>query len=215
MPVQYLVGDWDFHHITLHVRAPVLIPRPETEELVQLVLTDEDLATKQCANVLDVGFGSGCIMLALLTARPGWRAWGVDPAQEAFDLCQHNVKLLSLEDRAIITRGTVSDLQLSCAMDVLVSNPPYIPRREMEALDREVRDHEDYRALCGGEDGMDVIGEVLVKAPRLVKKGGSVWLEVDTSHPTQLGGMHFEGVEFVKRVDDMYGRPRFVHFRVV
>lgn len=213
--MQYLVGDWDFHHITLHVRAPVLIPRPETEELVELVLADEELVSEQYAKVLDVGFGSGCIMLALLAARSGWRAWGVDPVQEAFDLCKDNIKLLSLEKRAIIRRGTIGDLQLSHAMDVLVSNPPYIPSREMEGLDREVREHEDYRALCGGEDGMDVISEVLSEAPRLVKKGGSIWLEVDTTHPDQLSEVHYGGVEFVKKVDDMYGRPRFVHFRVL
>lgn len=215
VPVQYLVGEWDFHHITLRVKSPVLIPRPETEELVQLVLEDERIGNHLNAKVLDVGFGSGCIMLALLAARPHWRAWGVDPAQEAYDLCMDNIKLLRLEDRAIITRAKICELQLPCKVDVLVSNPPYIPRSEMESLAREVREHEDQGALCGGEDGMDVIDEVLRNAPRLVRKSGSIWLEVDTTQPDKLSGMMFEAVEFVKKIDDLYGRPRFVHFRVL
>lgn len=209
-PVQYLVGDWDFHDVTLLVRRPVLIPRPETEELVELVLAD----VAGQARLLDVGTGTGCIMLAALKARPRWSAVGVDVSAEAVELCRENVALVGCVDRVEVVLGDVREVEGGEQFDVLVSNPPYIPEVDRESVDRGVRDHEDGRALFGGWDGMDVIREILEAAPRLVKEGGSVWMEVDSSHPDKLAKLKPAGLEFVRQVKDMYGKARFCKWRV-
>lgn len=211
VPIQYLVGNWDFHDITLLVRPPVLIPRPETEELVEHLLNDVKEAN---ARILDVGTGSGCILLAALAARPGWSAMGIDISAEAVRLCSDNVSLLTCANRVEILLGTVRDVSPETKFDALVSNPPYIPQEDSDSVERQVMDHEDARALFGGKDGMNVIRDILDAAPRLVKDGGSVWMEVDDSQPRKLAEMHFEGVDYVKQVNDMNGKPRFCHFRV-
>lgn len=211
VPIQYLVGNWDFHHITLLVRPPVLIPRPETEELVELLLND---VTQEHARILDVGTGSGCVMLAALAARRGWTALGIDVATEAVELCTDNVNLLKLADRAEVMLGTVEDIEPAERFDALVSNPPYIPEQDTDTVDQQVMDHEDPRALFGGKDGTDVIRDILHAAPRLVKCGGSVWLEVDHTQPEKLAQMHFQSLEFIDKFDDAYGKQRFCQFRV-
>lgn len=210
-PIQYLVGDWDFHCVTLLVRAPVLIPRPETEELVQHLLRD---VCKEDARILDVGCGSGAIFLAALASRPKWTATGVDIAAEAVQLSRDNTELHAFGNRVSIVHGTIKDVCANEMFDALVSNPPYIPARDMKDLEAEVKDHEDVRALCGGEDGLDVVREILQFAPRVVKPGGSIWLEVDSGHDTVLEGLRFENIDYVKNYKDMYGRPRFCHLRV-
>lgn len=210
-PIQYLVGDWDFCDITLMVRTPVLIPRPETEELVQHLL--KDLPSTE-SRILDVGCGSGAILLAALHARPKWTGIGIDIEPEAIKLSQENARLLGLEDRADIFKGRIEDLNGQNQFDVLISNPPYIPKKDMNSLEPEVRNHEDYKALCGGEDGLDVVRDIMKHAPRLVRSGGCVWLEVDSSHPSVLPSLTFPNIEFVKKYDDMYGHPRFCQFVV-
>ncbi|PXF45148.1 HemK methyltransferase family member 1 [Gracilariopsis chorda] len=210
-PIQYLVGDWDFHSITLLVRAPVLIPRPETEELVELVLQG---VCEEDANILDVGCGSGAIFLAVLASRPKWTATGVDVAAEAVHLSGDNTELHGFGNRVSILHGTIKDVCADGVFDAIVSNPPYIPARDMEDLDAEVKEHEDVRALCGGEDGLDVVREILEFAPRVVKPGGSIWLEVDSGHPAVLERLSFEEVEYVKTYKDMCGKARFCHLRV-
>lgn len=211
VPIQYLVGDWDFHHITLLVRPPVLIPRPETEELVELLLAD---VKQERAHILDVGCGSGAILLASLAARPNWTGVGVDVAKEAIQLSGDNAKLLKMESRAEIVAGRISDVRGRGKFDALVSNPPYIPTKDMASLDAEVKDHEDFRALCGGADGLDVVREIIQGAGDVVKKGGSIWMEVDTSHPKILEKEKFVGIEFVEHFLDLFGNPRFCHWRV-
>eukprot|EP00177_Eucheuma_denticulatum_P008680 GFKZ01015781.1.p1 GENE.GFKZ01015781.1~~GFKZ01015781.1.p1 ORF type:complete len:337 (-),score=39.37 GFKZ01015781.1:2233-3243(-) len=211
-PVQYLVGHWDFHHITLKLKPPVLIPRPETEQLVQFVLDDPSLPST--ANILDVGVGSGAILLALLHARPEWTGVGLDPSPTACVLAKENAKILGLERRCRIVQGTMTEVDLGKQFNALVSNPPYIPRREMAALQIEVRGHEDDSALCGGEDGMDVVREVLCEAVNVVTIGGSVWMEVDESHPQRMKRETWKGLKFVQHIHDFCGRPRFVQLRV-
>lgn len=212
VPIQYLIGDWDFHDITLLVRPPVLIPRPETEELVEHLLGDVD---KVDARIVDVGCGSGAILLAALSARSGWSAVGVDIADEAVRLSKDNVNYLNLGSRVRIMKGRIGDLKGEGKFDAMVSNPPYIAEKDMGWLDKQVRDHEDFRALCGGVDGMDVIRELLKAAPLVVRKGGSVWLEVDEHHPDKLEQIQFDGVKFVQKLNDLRKVRRFCQFRVV
>ncbi len=214
-PVQYLVGDWDFHNVTLKVRSPVLIPRPETEELVNHVLSDQELP--RTSRVLDIGCGSGAILLALLADRSEWTGVGADISPHAVALSTENADWLGLSSRARFFRERASNLSLmslscDCQFDVVVSNPPYIPAADMALLEPEVSAHEDFSALCGGQSGLDVVDEVLTASQTLLKKGGCVWLEVDESHPELLAARIYPELSFLASYNDMYGRPRFCQF---
>lgn len=214
-PVQYLVGDWDFHNVTLQVRPPVLIPRPETEELVEHVLADKQLPDN--AQLLDIGCGSGAIVLAMLAARAQWTGIGVDISEIALALSRENAMLLGLNERVKFIGESAEHLTLSnlgslSKFDVIVSNPPYIPKNDMVSLVPEVKLHEDSRALCGGHDGLDVIRQILFVSRSLLKSGRHLWLEVDESHPALLSTSSYPGLCFVSSFKDMYGRMRFCQF---
>ena len=245
-PVQYIVGEWDFYNLRgLRVRQPTLIPRPETEELVDLVL--KSARGPPPARFLEVGPGTGAISLALLTQWPGARGEAVELCRHAVALTEENAEMLGLSDRLLVHHQGVTpwaQARAGCNSEregegetaggglfgLLVSNPPYIPAADLLQLDPEVRDFEDHVALDGGEDGLDIVWEILRAAPLLLSPGASIWLEVDESHPQLLrsifsatdgspppaGGRDRRevlGVEFVEGLDDMFGRPRFVHFR--
>lgn len=226
VPVQYILGDWDFHALTLALRPPVLIPRPETEELVELVLAAHAAADGDSGggggSFLDVGCGSGAIGLALLAARPRATCVGIDVSEAAAALAAENAERCGLgaRYRAELVPAGVAAYAAPPAYDAIVSNPPYIPRADMAGLAPEVRAHEDERALCGGDDGLDVVRQVLEAAPRLLRPDGprAVWLEVDPSHPPLVGAWVADarpdlGLELVRAVDDLQGLPRFCELR--
>jgi len=183
MPVQYILGNWDFHHITLAVRPPVFIPRPETEQLVELVL---DLLPPEPQHLLEVGPGSGAISLSLLAARQDLTVTAVERSVAAVELCQENAVRLGLQERLhlINARVGVDDLNfLPGSFNFVVSNPPYVLRKDLTQLAPEISLYEDLRALDGGAEGLDVILDILELAGGCLADGGSVVLEVDPCHP--------------------------------
>ena len=222
VPVQYILGEWDFLDLTLSLRPPVLIPRPETEELVERVLRTHGSGASR---FLDVGCGSGAIGLALLHKLPEARCVGIDISADAIALASENAQRCgvasrytpSLVDGGIAQYNTAKEEKF----DVIVSNPPYIPRGDMASLEEEVAGHEDDGALCGGVDGLDVIRDLMRAAPRLLDPEGprAIWMEVDTSHPPLIEEWLKEDeqaalqLEQVSQMDDLYGRPRFVEVR--
>ena len=195
-PTQYIVGKWAFYDIEVEVRPPVLVPRPETEELVDLILKwwFSDISRRsRPARFLDVGCGSGCIGLALLQHLPrGSECLGIDISQEALSLANHNG--LQLVDRRCKSyevkerSAAVPRPRSEKPYDFIVSNPPYIPTCDLKGLEPEVRHFEDPRALDGGDDGLDVARHILDQAPTYLdpKSTRTLWLELDTSHPLTL-----------------------------
>lgn len=213
-PIQYLVGQWDFHRISIIVRPPVLIPRPETEELVEHVLGT--LSDLQNPTILDVGCGSGAILISILNARKDCKGVGVDISMDAITLSNDNASLIGVSSRAKWACSDISGFPMTEKerFDLLVSNPPYIPGRNMMDLAPEITHHEDYKALCGGHDGLEVVRQILVRVPFLVRSGGSVWMEVDQEHPEKLADLRFEGVTFKRSLKDIYGNDRFCEWTV-
>ncbi|KAL1515268.1 hypothetical protein AB1Y20_001900 [Prymnesium parvum] len=220
VPVQYILGDWDFHELTLALAAPVLIPRPETETLVELVLSALRGREAAAVELLDVGCGSGAIGLALLNKLPAARCTALDVRREATDLAAHNARLCRLSERyrVDLVEGGIAQYapDEGTRFDLIVSNPPYIPQADMATLEPEVAQYEDHGALCGGSDGMDVIRQVLVAAPSLLRKGGAcgVWLEVDPSHPPLIERFVTSErpelqLALIQTHNDWYGRQRF------
>ncbi|XP_037629463.1 MTRF1L release factor glutamine methyltransferase [Sebastes umbrosus] len=223
MPVQYVIEEWDFRDLTLKMRPPVFIPRPETEELVELVLADLEMkpGTGVCADThhtcLEVGCGSGAISLSLLKSLPQLKVIAVDQSQDAVDLTGENALRLGLQDRLQIhhidvMKDAEAVLSLCSHVSALVSNPPYLFSEDMTTLEPEILRFEDHAALDGGEDGLKVIKQILTLAPQILSNHGRVYLEVDPRHPPLIQTWveaNVEEIRYVETRHDISGRPRF------
>ncbi|XP_007527355.2 MTRF1L release factor glutamine methyltransferase isoform X2 [Erinaceus europaeus] len=228
MPVQYILGEWDFQGLTLKMAPPVFIPRPETEELVEWVLEEVTqrpglAGAKGGPLILEVGCGSGAVSLSLLSQLPQSQVIAVDKGEAAICLTRENAQRLQLQDRIRIVpldvtlEGSWAQLLLWGPMDLIVSNPPYIFHQDMEQLAPEIRSFEDPLALDGGEEGMDIITHILALAPQVLKHSGSIFLEVDPRHP-ELVSSWLESrpdlsLHLVAVRKDFCGRPRFLHIQ--
>ncbi|NXP52745.1 HEMK1 methyltransferase, partial [Heliornis fulica] len=232
MPVQYVLGEWDFQDLTLTMRPPVFIPRPETEDLVSLVMEEESRKRKNSGLcfpvsvphpvILEIGCGSGAIALSLLSKLPQSRVIAVDKEKAAVDLTRENAHRLRLQDRIHILHHNVSyssakQLLFWGPVDFIVSNPPYVFHEDMASLDTEILCYEDLDALDGGDDGMRVIRTILALAPSLLKYSGSVFLEVDPRHPNMVENWlqaHPNLLLVLRAVHkDFCGKPRFLHIQ--
>ncbi|CAG5980033.1 unnamed protein product [Menidia menidia] len=223
MPVQYVIEEWDFRDLTLKMRPPVFIPRPETEELVELVLTDlqkklgPDISADSQQTCLEVGCGSGAVSLSLLKTLSQLRALALDQSQDAVDLTRENAWRLGLSDRLEIYHVDVMKepetvLSLCGSVTALISNPPYLFSEDMMSLEPEISRFEDPAALDGGADGMNVIKQILTLAPHMLSNHGRVYLEVDPRHPPLIrewAEVNVQALQFVETRHDMSGRPRF------
>ena len=183
-PAQYIIGEQAFFGLNFYVDRRVLIPRPETELLVEQVLErvaalDIEAAGGGGAAVVDVGTGSGAIPISLAVQRPRWRFTAVDLSVDALEVARHNAELHGVAERIRFVHGDGlrrlpqdGGSWVTEPIDVLISNPPYITTAEMIDLQREVHDHEPHMALCGGADGLQVyrqIVEQLKQLPQLPK----------------------------------------------
>ncbi|XP_067025907.1 MTRF1L release factor glutamine methyltransferase-like isoform X2 [Acropora muricata] len=193
IPLQYVIGEWDFRNLTLEMRPPVFIPRPETEELVELVSRHHCLWSGGNENFsfLEVGCGSGAICLSLLTEFPQANSYcvAVDKSKDAIDLTRDNAKKCRVCDRISLVHTDVRSVLPKLGptkFDAVISNPPYVLEDDMLQLQPEISKYEDVEALCGGRDGLDVIKEILRLSAKILKPNGSVWLEVDSSHPDSV-----------------------------
>ncbi|MBW4518096.1 MAG: peptide chain release factor N(5)-glutamine methyltransferase [Timaviella obliquedivisa GSE-PSE-MK23-08B] len=178
LPVQYIVGSTTWRQFSLVVSPAVLIPRPETEELIDLAIAtvQADPALGQGAWV-DLGTGSGAIALALADAFPHAAIHAVDVSELALAIAQYNAQQLHLSDRIQFHQGRWFEpiASLQHKLSGIVSNPPYIPRNVIPNLQPEVAQHEPHLALDGGEDGLDCIRQLVNVAPDYLRSGGA-WL---------------------------------------
>jgi release factor glutamine methyltransferase len=182
-PLQYLLGWQPFMGLKIKTDARALIPRPETERLVELALE----CLKPDGHFADIGTGSGCIALALLK---GSAATGIatDISVEALELAAENARALELASRLELLHGQgLAPLQSGAAkLDLLVSNPPYIPEADREGLMPEVRDYEPATALFGGAEGMDLLRSIGSQAHAFLKSGAWMLLECGQGQPARL-----------------------------
>ena len=185
-PLQYVTGEMPFRHIVLRCERGVLIPRPETEDLVDAALEGVDAAREQDGEkdvrVLEVGTGTGCVALSIATERPGTLVTATDLSPRAVELSRRNREALGLEDAVdIVECDLVSgvDPELMGSFSVLVSNPPYIPTDVLATeVPAEVADHEPALALDGGADGLVVFRHLLDVAPAVLAPGGMLAVEL-------------------------------------
>jgi len=174
-PVSQILGAKGFWKIMLRVTPDVLTPRPDTETILDAVLPR--FGERQSFSVLDLGVGSGAILLAILAERPAAKGLGVDVSEEALAVARENAANLGLVGRAALLRGDWASGLAPDSFDLVVSNPPYIPSHDIAGLDPEVRDHEPRLALDGGADGLDAYRVLAPEIMAVLKPGG--WFAVE------------------------------------
>jgi release factor glutamine methyltransferase len=173
-PVQHLVGVWEFWSLPIAVDRRVLVPRPETEVLVETALR----VAPEARRVLDVGTGSGAIAAALARELGSARVWASDREPDALAVARANLARLAPD--VGLVRGDLLAPFRAGALDLVVSNPPYVAEGEVGRLAPEVRDHEPRTALAAGPDGLAVLGALVTGAPRVLVPGGWLVVEVGT-----------------------------------
>ena len=176
IPVAYIVGAREFMGLTFAVSPAVLIPRPDTEILVEAVI--ERLKDKAQTKFVDIGTGSGAIVLSLLHYLPLACAAAVDISQDALTVAAENAKTLLVNDRVDFYLGDVYAPLTTEKFDAIISNPPYIPNEDIAKLEPEVRDFEPYGALAGGMDGLDFYRQLIAGGSARLKDGGFMVFEV-------------------------------------
>lgn len=177
-PLQYVLGEAWFWGRCFKADPRGLIPRPETEELVQRVLDDTDLWLRARPAVADVGVGTGCIALTLAAERPAADVLGIDIQAAALALAQENEARLGLAGRVTWRQGDLLEGVAAASLDAVVSNPPYIAGPVIATLAVEVRDHEPRSALDGGPDGLDLVRRLAAQAMLALRPGGKLWMEI-------------------------------------
>ncbi len=175
-PVSQILGVKGFWKIMLRVTPEVLTPRPETESLLDVMLPK--IPTDRRVRVLDLGVGSGALLLAILGERPNAVGLGVDASEEALAVARENAANLGLASRAALLRGDWTAGLAAESFDVVVSNPPYIASGDIAGLAPEVRDHEPRLALDGGPDGLDAYRRLAPEILNVLIPGGLFAVEV-------------------------------------
>lgn len=206
-PVAYIVGEKEFRGLTFRTAPGVLVPRPDSETLIEAAASRR--AQDAPLRVLDLGTGTGCLLCALLAHFPNAAGVGVDVNETALALAAANASALGLEGRA---RFLNSDWAAAVegTFDLVVSNPPYIRESDRAGLPVEVRDHEDPRALFAGEDGLGAYRAIAAAAPRLLAPGGLMILELGTGQAGPVGALMAAALPgaLVEVEPDLAGRPR-------
>lgn len=178
-PLQYLLGSTEFYGREFEITPDVLVPRPETELLVEKCL-DKIPEDAEDFAVADIGTGSGVIALTLACERPGVDVLAIDSSQDALGVAGSNARSLGIGDRVKLVQGHLCDpvTESNTEFDLIASNPPYIPSSDVDGLQPEVSDWEPRQALDGGEDGLDAIREIVHDSPAVLVPGGWIVLEL-------------------------------------
>ena len=208
-PTQYITGHQEFWGLDFLVTPAVLIPRPETEHLVETVL--ELARGLDCPRIVDVGAGSGCVALALAHALPQADIQGVDIAPEAVEVARANAARLQLER----VRFSVSDLLASVSgrdFDFVVSNPPYVGELEPEKVQRQVREFEPKIAVFAGPHGLDIYQRLIPQAHAALKPGGWLATEIGFSIEEPVRAL-LSAFSEIRTVPDLQGIPRVLAAR--
>jgi len=210
-PLQYLLGWEDFHGLRLAVTPDVLVPRPETEGLVEWAV--EVLGGRPDPVVADLGTGSGAIACAIARALPAAEVLAVEVSVGALAVASRNVRELALSSRVRLLAGDLfAPLgSIPASLDLVVANPPYLPSAVIPSLPPEVSRHEPRAALDGGPDGMAVIRRIVAGAPTVLKPGGWLLMEIGEEQAGRLASlMAAEGFSGIRARRDWNGVERYI-----
>lgn len=185
-PIAHIIGVREFYGLSFEVSADVLIPRPETEGLVDQALAV--MGNIPVPKILDIGTGSGAILIAVLANVPAARGLGVDISESALDIARRNSVQNGVGERAELIRSDLFDAAAG-KFDIIVSNPPYITQKAMLDLDQTVKGFEPYLALCGGEDGLDFYRKIIKRAPDYLVPFGTLIFEIGYDQQQAVEGL--------------------------
>ena len=174
-PIAYLVGKKNFWKYEFNINEKVLIPRPDTEVIIEQVL--KIYKKKNKINFLDIGVGSGCILLSILKEKKDFNAIGIDVSRHALKVCKINANKLKVKNRVKLFKSDI-DKFFKGKYDLIISNPPYIKNLDLKYLEKDVSRFEPRQALDGGIDGISEIRKVIKKSSELIKYGGKLILEI-------------------------------------
>jgi release factor glutamine methyltransferase len=210
-PIARIFGEKEFFGLSFSLNAATLVPRPETEMLVVRALAL--LEGRHHKRILDLGTGTGCIGISILTESPSATAVAVDLSADALGIANANAARHGVAKRFETREGSWFDpLQVGEDFDVIVSNPPYVERSAIETLSPEVRDHDPRAALDGGEDGLDAYRLIIEEAPHWLKPAGSVVVEIGAGQAARVDSLFHQGgftEVFVEK--DLAGLDRLVY----
>lgn len=192
-PVQYVLGYTWFMGKKFNVNEHVLIPRPETEELVNCIIEKQhaEKTTNTPFKILDIGTGSGCIAISLQLAFPGWEVWGIDKSPSALVLANNNASNLNVainfKEADILTDPPIDHLPV---FDLIVSNPPYIPHEDKQGMTKQVLDHEPHLALfVTNNDPLQFYKAIITFSEHHLIRGGMLWLETHMSYAEAVASL--------------------------
>ncbi len=215
-PLSRIVGTKEFWSLPFKVSPETLIPRPDSECVVEAIL-DHIGDSADCFNILDLGTGTGCLIICLLHELSNARGMGVDISHGALTTAAENAYCLKVSSRVTFEHNNWCEgleLEHSSNFDIIVSNPPYIPDDQISALEPEVATHEPLRALAGGPDGLDIYRLLVVATKKLIKPGGILAFEIGA---TQLDAViklgKTGGFELVEVQKDIAGIDRCIVFK--
>ena len=177
-PIAYILGYKEFWKQKFVTNPSVLIPRPDTELIIEKVL--KSFKKNENKNVLDIGTGSGCIILSILSERKKFRGIGIDLSKQAINVAKINAKMQQFGNRVRFINTDIDNF-FSYKYDLIVSNPPYIKRCKLSTLIEDVKNFEPKLALDGGPDGFSTILKVIAKSSKLLRKNGMLFLEIDNT----------------------------------
>jgi release factor glutamine methyltransferase len=207
-PLQYILGRVEFAGLHLAVDPRALIPRPETEELADLL--HRRLQETPPARILDLGTGSGALALALAHAFPGAKVTATDASAQALELARENAARNNLSERLTFLKGSWWDaLPAEASFDLIVSNPPYLTEAELQSAAPEVADHEPHRALVAGSDGMADLRGILAGVQPFLAEGGLLALETGIAQTVALEALATENGLQGETLEDLSQRSRF------
>ena len=204
-PVAYIIKKKEFWSKNFKVNENTLIPRPETELLVQnLIKSYKD----KKISILDVGTGSGCILISLISELPFSKGIGIDISTQAIKVAKENASLHKVKNKVKFFNKSIINLY-NLKFDLLVSNPPYIERKNIKNLDDGIKNYEPLIALNGGNDGLDVIKKVIYKAKEILKINGRLAIEIGNGQSIKVS-KELKKNKFIieKNIDDYYGNTR-------
>jgi len=207
MPIQYITGEQEFYGLKFRVGPEVLIPRPETEHLVEAVL--ERLPRNRAVTIADIGTGSGAIAVAVAHALPMAKVIAVDLSAAALDVAKENATRNGVAERIEFLQSDLMDKIVGRKLDAVVSNPPYIAFKERGEMHPQVRDHEPAQALFGGVTGLEVYERLIPQAWEALSAGGWLMMEMGIGQDVAIGQMlgEWKDVSFVL---DLQGIKRVV-----
>lgn len=208
-PIQYIINEKEFMGIDFYVEKGVLIPRPDTEILVEYVL--KHIEDNKDIEVLDIGVGSGAIGLSIAYYKKNTTVYGVDISDEALKVANINKQRLNLSNVKLLKSNLFENIGEDKKFHIIVSNPPYIPRKDIEELQDEVKNYEPMKALDGGEDGLDLYRRIIPESKDYLIEGGLLIFEIGYDQKEQVESiMIAEGFKSIETLKDLQGLDRVV-----